>query len=160
MSSRSVHHDTFVIERTYAATPSTVFRALSDPEAKAQWFLPPGDWKASGYRLDCRAGGTEHVESRPPSGVAHTYDAVYHDVVADTRLIFSYDMHIADQHLSVSLATFELAPDGDGTRLTLTEQGAFLDGDPASASARVQGSHFLLDNLGAALAGQAVPQTA
>ncbi len=66
MSNRSVHHDTFVIERIFPPPPPSVFRALTDPVAKAQWFLPPGDWQASGYRFDCRVGGTEHVESRSP----------------------------------------------------------------------------------------------
>jgi hypothetical protein len=61
-------------------------------------------------------------------------------------------MHLGDQHLSVSLTTIELAPAGDGTPVTFTEQGAFLDGDPASASSRAQGSEWLLDNLGSALA--------
>jgi uncharacterized protein YndB with AHSA1/START domain len=152
MSSGSVHHDTFTIERTYPSAPSKVFRALTDQQAKAQWFLPPGDWKASNYHFDCRVGGSEHVESTPPDGEAHVYDAVYHEVVADRRVVFSYTMHLGDQHLSVSLTTIELTPAGDGTRVTFTEQGAFLDGDPASASSRVNGSDWLLDNLGKALA--------
>lgn len=157
MSSRSVHHDTFVIERTYPSPPSRVFRALTDPAAKAQWFLPPGDWKASGYRFDCRVGGTEHVESRPPGGEPHVYDAVYHDVLADRRVVFSYDMHLGEQHLSVSLTTIELVPVEGGTRLTFTEQGAFLDGDPAGVTSRMEGTHSLLDNLGRALVGAEAP---
>jgi uncharacterized protein YndB with AHSA1/START domain len=152
MSSRSVHHDTFVIERTYPSSPSRVFQALTDPAAKAQWFLPPGEWKASDYRFDCRVGGTEHVESRPPGGEPHVYDAVYHDVLADRRVVFSYDMHLGEQHLSVSLTTIELVPVEGGTQLTFTEQGAYLDGDPASVTSRVEGTHWLLDNLGSALA--------
>lgn len=151
MRTRPVHHDIFVIERTYPSPPSKVFRALTDPAAKARWFLPPGDWRASGYRFDCRVGGTEHVESRPPGGEPHVYDAVYHEVLADQRVIFSYDMHVAHTHVSVSLTTIEIFPVGDGTRLVFTEQGAFLDGDPASATSRVEGTRWLLDNLGRAL---------
>lgn len=151
MSSRPVHHDTFVIERTFPSPPSKVFQALTDPTAKARWFLPPGEWKASGYRFDCRVGGSEHVESRPPGGEPHIYDAVYHDVVADRRVVFSYDMHLGDQHLSVSLTTIELARVEGGTRLTFTEQGAFLDGDAAGVASRIEGTRSLLDNLGKAL---------
>jgi uncharacterized protein YndB with AHSA1/START domain len=152
MTSPSVHHDTFTIERTYPSSPSRVFRALTEPAAKAQWFLPPGDWTASNYRFDCRVGGTEHLESRPPGGEPHVYDAVYHDVFADQRVVFSYDMHLGDRHLSVSLTTIELVPVEGGTRVTFTEQGAFLDGDPSGAAARIEGTHGLLDNLGKALA--------
>jgi len=153
MITRSVHHDTFAIERTYPAPPSKVFKALTDPAAKAQWFLAPGDWKASDYRFDCRVGGTERVESCPPGGEPHIYDAVYHDLLADRRVVFSYDMRLGTQHLSVSLTTIELTPVDGGTLMTFTEQGAFLDGDPASATSRVEGTNFLLDNLGQALAG-------
>ena len=143
-----VHHDTFTLERTYPSPPSKVFRALTDPEAKAQWFLPPGDWTASGYRFDPRVGGSEHVESREPDGTAHIYDAVYHELVPDRRVVFAYDMRMGEDLVSVSLATFELLPLDGGTRLTLTEQGAYLDGDPAGATSRVEGTHQLLDNLG------------
>ena len=90
MSNRSVHHDTFVIERTFPSPPSKVFRAcLTDPEAKARWFLAPGDWTVSGYRFDCRVGGTEHVESRGAGGQVHVYDAFYHELLADRRVVFS-----------------------------------------------------------------------
>jgi hypothetical protein len=52
----------------------------------------------------------------------------------------------------VSLATIELAPAGAGTRFTITEQGAFLDGYD-DAGSREHGTGLLLDRLGAALQG-------
>jgi hypothetical protein len=59
-------------------------------------------------------------------------------------------MHLDQTRISVSLATIELQPDGDGTRLVFTEQGAFLDGfdDPGL---RERGTADLLDALGASL---------
>jgi uncharacterized protein YndB with AHSA1/START domain len=59
-------------------------------------------------------------------------------------------MHIADKRISVSLATVELTPKDGGTRLTFTEQGAFLDGYD-DAGSRERGTGLLLDQLGAAL---------
>lgn len=157
MSSRPVHHDTFVLERTYPASPSSVFRALSDPGAKAQWFLPPGDWIASDYHFDCRVGGTEHLESRPPDQEPHVYDAVYHDVLADERLVFSYDMRLGQRLMSVSLTSIELQPAEGGTRLTFTEQGTFLGGDRKDVASRIEGTESLLDNLGKALIEAGAP---
>ena len=78
------------------------------------------------------------------------FDAVYFDVIPDERLVFSYEMHMDDRKISVSLATFELKQAGSGTRLTLTEQGAFLDGYE-DAGERERGSIGLLQALGAAL---------
>jgi hypothetical protein len=56
-------------------------------------------------------------------------------------------MHLDDQRISVSLGTLELEPDGDGTRLTYTEQGAYLDGLD-TPDQREQGTGGLLDALG------------
>jgi len=40
----------------------------------------------------------------------------------------SYEMHIDQARISVSLATTELRSERTGTRLIYTEQGAYLDG--------------------------------
>lgn len=53
--------------------------------------------------------------------------------------------------MSVSLSTLELEPDGEGTLLTLTEQGAFFTGsvesDGAQVAGRKEGTSGLLDAL-------------
>ena len=41
MSQRSATHATFVIERTYDASPARVFAAWADRSAKGRWFGPP-----------------------------------------------------------------------------------------------------------------------
>jgi uncharacterized protein YndB with AHSA1/START domain len=71
--------------------------------------------------------------------------------VPDERIVYAYEMALDDTRISVSLTTIELTPAGDGTRLVLTEQGAFLDSfdDP---SLRETGMADLLDALGAHLA--------
>jgi len=150
MTERSVTHATFVIERTYPATLARVFQALSDKEAKNKWFVGPGAWRQTRYELDFRVGGREVNSGSKAGEPAHTFDAIYHDIVADERIIYSYDMHVGDTRISVSLATIELRPEGNGTRLTFTEQGSFLDGydDPAG---RERGTHDLLDALGRSL---------
>jgi hypothetical protein len=53
---------------------------------------------------------------------------------------------------SVSLATIELKPTQSGTKITVTEQGAFLDGYEDCGS-REQGTADLLTRLGASLTG-------
>ena len=82
-----------------------------------------------------------------------TYDALYYDIVEDERIVIAYEMHMDDARISVSLATVEFSPAGTGTRLLLTEQGAFLDGHDTPAQ-REHGTGELLDSLGAALERQ------
>jgi uncharacterized protein YndB with AHSA1/START domain len=124
-----------------------VFKALTDPAAKAKWFTGGNGYTLLAREMDVRPGGREHVKGRWESGVVTTFDAVYHDVVADERIVYSYEMHLDDRKISVSLATFELKPVGTGTHLVMTEQGAFLDGYD-DAGSRERGSTFLLDALG------------
>jgi hypothetical protein len=56
-----------------------------------------------------------------------------------------------DKKISVSLATMQLKADGGQTTLTVTEQGAFLDGYD-DAGSREHGTGYLLDALGKSLA--------
>ncbi len=151
MIERNTLFSTFSLEREYAHSPARVFAAWADPEAKQRWFACHDDWKPRDYRLDFRAGGREHLVTVASDGVAHIYDAVYFDIVPNERVIYSYDMHLDDQRISVSLTTVEFKVSRKGTRLVFTEQGVFLDGQQIPAD-REGGTGSLLDNLGKELA--------
>lgn len=151
VSERSTTHATFVIERTYDAPPQRVFDAWADQAAKAQWFGPPEKPKDS-YSLDFREGGSEHLAIPMPDGPTYAFDAVYQDIVPGQRIVYTYDMHRDEQRISVSVATVEIEAAGAGTRLTLTEQGVFLDGLDTSA-AREHGTNVLMDALGELVQG-------
>jgi uncharacterized protein YndB with AHSA1/START domain len=149
MSSRSTEHATFVIERTYPASPAQVFAAWAEKDAKERWFGPGEE-----HELDFRAGGREHLKVRTGAGVLYTFDSLYREIVEDERIVYGYEMHMDGVLISVSVATIELDPAGDGTRLVLTEQGVFLDGHD-TAAAREHGTRELLGALESALAGMA-----
>lgn len=150
MTERSVTHATFVIERTYAATPARVFAAFASHAAKASWFQGPAEWGPSDHELDFKVGGRERVRGGPKGGPVHSFDARFQDIVPNQRIISSYDMHLDDKRISVSLATVEFKPARAGTRLIFTEQAAFLDGYNDLAG-REEGTRAGLDNLDAEL---------
>jgi uncharacterized protein YndB with AHSA1/START domain len=149
-TTRSVTHTTFVVERTYAASPARVFSAFADPAIKSQWFHGPTEWGQAEQSLDFREGGSEVSRGGPKGGPVHAFEARFYDIVPNERLVFAYEMHLDERRISVSLATVDLKPAGTGTKLTFTEQGAFLDGwdDPAG---REHGTRELLEALGAFL---------
>jgi uncharacterized protein YndB with AHSA1/START domain len=149
-TARSVVHATFTVERVYDAPRARVFKALTDPAAKAKWFGGGAGYTLLAREMDARPGGREHVQGRWESGVVSTFDALYHDVVPNERIVYAYTMHLDERKISVSLATLELKPAGTGTRLVMTEQGAFLDGYD-DAGSRERGTQFLLDALGRSL---------
>lgn len=142
--------DTFTLERRYAASPGRVYRALTDPTAKAAWFSGPDGWDEHERTMDARIGGKERVVGRHPNGMVSAFDATYFDLVPDARVIIGYTMHIDGKLISASLATWELRADGAGTKVQVTEQGSFLNGY-ADDGSRVHGTTLLLSSLGAAL---------
>ena len=133
MTERSVIHGRFAIERSYLATPSRVFAAFASSVARQIW----GDTAIAEelarhvgkYELDFRVGGREVFEFKY-CDTTYRYDVRFYDIVADQRIIYSYEMYADDVRVSVSVATIEFASDGDGTALVWTEQGAYLDGVP------------------------------
>ena len=151
----SVTHADFTLERRYGATPAQTYSAFADPALRRRWFANPGGWANAVWELDFRVGGREISRGGEPGGRQNDYDARFHDIVADERIVYAYDLRHDGRLISVSLATVELLPDGAGTLLRLTEQGAFFD-DPAAPAAREHGTGTLLDALGRLLAGEPV----
>jgi uncharacterized protein YndB with AHSA1/START domain len=151
MPERSVVHSTFTLDRTYHQPPARVFAAWADPGLKARWFGGGTDEAPFDLDMDFRVGGHETDRGEPDA-----YQARYHDIVPDERIVFSYDLTLGGSLVSVSLASveFRAAAGGSGTQLTYTEHGAFLDGhdDP---ELRKNGTGGMLDELGRWLERQA-----
>jgi uncharacterized protein YndB with AHSA1/START domain len=143
---RSVSHGSFSIERVWDATPAQVFKALTDPAAKAKWFTGGSGYTVLVREMDVRPGGHERLHGSWEGGMVSKFDATYYDVIPNERLIYSYEMHLDHRKISVSLAIFELQRAGADTRLVMTEHGAFLDGYD-DAGSREKGSAFLMDAL-------------
>jgi uncharacterized protein YndB with AHSA1/START domain len=147
VSTRSTEHATFVIERSFPADPGRVFAAWATAEAKAKWFGP--DWDGGPkLEMDFQIDGRERFVATTPDGTTYTYIALYKDIVADERIVYTYEMYIDEERMSVSVATIEFAPSGDGTALTMTEQGVFLDGHDTVA-AREHGTREIIEKLAA-----------
>ncbi|MBP2002277.1 uncharacterized protein YndB with AHSA1/START domain [Paenibacillus shirakamiensis] len=144
MNERFVKHGTFVVERTYAASPERVYQAWSDSTVKAKWFSKP-------EIFDFRIGGREYSEGGPPEGPTFIFDAVYQELVPEQRIVYTYTMDADKVRISVSVATVELVEVEGGTRLIFTEQAVFLDGQD-TLEIREHGTTIMLDNLGKVVA--------
>jgi uncharacterized protein YndB with AHSA1/START domain len=143
----SVVNDTFCIERTYPASPERVFAAWATINAKSHWFgNEEGIEPVGEHTLDFRPGGGERFSAKA-EGMLFDYDARYYDIVQNERIVWTYDMHMDGKRISVSLASVELFGEPGGTRLVMTEHGAYLDGLDTNEQ-RAEGTEQFLSNLG------------
>jgi uncharacterized protein YndB with AHSA1/START domain len=159
MEQPSVIHDTFVIERSYPASPERVFRAFSDPAMKRRWFVDSRGHQVEQFEMDFRVGGNEcsrlrFKEGTPVAGLPCLTDTYYHDIVPNRRLVFTTAMAIGGRQISVALATVELLSSDAGTDLVFTHQAAFFEGADGPEMRRA-GWQTLLERLAAE---QAAPE--
>ncbi|WP_280306665.1 SRPBCC domain-containing protein [Nocardia neocaledoniensis] len=143
---RSVNHAQFTIEREVPVAPAVVFRAFADPAIKSEWFGGEEGWEQGEVAVDFRVGGQEINEGTFGGKATSRFVATYTDIVDNERLVYTYDMWLDGAHISTSVATWEFEPTATGTRLTLVEFGAHLDGYDTGAQ-REEGTRELVDNL-------------
>ena len=97
-----------------------------------------------------RSAGATGCKRDWKSGRVTDFQCEYRDIVENARIVYVYDMYVDGTKISVSLATITFEKSGKGTKLTVTEQGVFLDGYD-DAGARERGTNDLMDKLGRSL---------
>jgi uncharacterized protein YndB with AHSA1/START domain len=107
---------TITIERTFASTPSQVFRAFVEPELFSRWIGPQSIETRIEY-WDARTGGSwRYVAWREGERIAGFYGS-FHEIRPDERLVQTFTYDGAPDGVSLDTTTFAALPDG-GTRLT------------------------------------------
>ena len=148
-------HDTFVLERRYAATPAQVFEAFADPKLKRLWYAE-GEHEILHYDCDFSLGGAERVGYRltmgPVAGAVIESTGRHEVILPDQRVVITATMTFDGKPISTAVTTFELVPEGRETRLVFTHQAAFYEGADGPEMRRM-GWEVMLDRLG----GQFVP---
>ena len=151
-----VVHATFVSETTYPHPVAKVFAAFSDSAIKVRWLThAPQD--TGDYQNDFRLGGMERTRwvmdaSTPFPGAVITSEALYLDIIPESRIVSGSNMMMNGRPFSASLMTFEFEADGDGTRLICTHNGAYFENSDGPEM-RKDGWQQLLGQLDAVLNG-------
>lgn len=98
------------LDHVYAHPPAAVWKALTDPEIHAKWWAAGDVRPVVGHRfeLDMGAWGKQPCEVL--------------QVIPEQLLQYRFAAGMLD-----TLITWKLAPEGAGTRLTLTHEGFDLD---------------------------------
>lgn len=106
---------------TLAASPERVYRAWTEADAICQWFLPGPGSTCRTVKLDATVGGDFELLITTPVGESSTMGTF--ETLEPARLIeFSFGCrHDSPEHRS-SHVSVELTPEGEGTRLVLTDR--------------------------------------
>lgn len=139
-------HATIVMERTYNASPTRVFNAWADVEARKRWSAPAADIRIEYEEADFREGGRDVSRCIEPGNDDYVALVHYIDIKRDQRIFFVEDIIHGKKRVSAALISVELSPKGGATHLLLTMQIASFDGSDME-----KGYHFgwnaALDNL-------------
>jgi len=112
------------LKRRIKATPAQVFAAWTDPKKIVHWFGPADTARGSlRAEMDVRVGGRFRFSFRGEDGEYHEVGGAYREVVANSRLVFSWAWHSTPER--ASLVTITVAKDGDGAMLTLHHEQFF-----------------------------------
>jgi uncharacterized protein YndB with AHSA1/START domain len=104
--------DPFIIERTFNAPVTKVWKALTDKSDMKQWYFDLAEFKPEvGFEFQFY-GGTE--------GKQYLHLCKITNVIPNKKLTYSWKY---DGYAGESFVTFELFPEGDKTRLRLTHEG-------------------------------------
>jgi uncharacterized protein YndB with AHSA1/START domain len=122
-------------DREYAAPPELVFEAWTKAEHFARWFAPD-NVEVPLCGIDARPGGVIRFEHRWPEGQLVSIRGVFDEVVAPTRLSFTFTFVDSNDRPTVNAMmpewpvgahigmTVELVATARGTRMTVAQRVA------------------------------------
>jgi uncharacterized protein YndB with AHSA1/START domain len=100
------------VERTFNATESEVWEALTDKDKMKKWYFDIKDFKPEvGFEFQFLAGDDKKQ---------YLHLCKIKEVIPYKKLSYSWKY---DYDPGVSVVTFELFPEGDKTKLKLTHEG-------------------------------------
>ena len=138
--------DTVAVEisRRIAAPPERVFDAWLDPDGLGRWLFATPDGVTERVEVDPRVGGRFEVDERRGDEVAKHW-GTYVELDRPRRLAFDFGTSF---EATPTRVTVTIAPDGDGSLLTLRHEGVWADWEDRTR----QGWGMILESLERAIA--------
>jgi uncharacterized protein YndB with AHSA1/START domain len=114
-----------VMECTFRAPPSRVFKAVTDPQSIPHWW-GPREVATSVDKMDVRKGGVWRYVVRDGEGNQYVFHGVYREVNVPRKVSYTFNLEgMSSEHETVETASFEGVQ--DNTRMTTTVEYRTLD---------------------------------
>ena len=108
-----MNDEPIIIERTYIASVSSVWKAISDKNEMKKWYFDLAEFKTEvGFEFQFVGG--------PEDGKQYLHRCKITEVIKEKKLGYSWQY---DGYEGNSFVTFELFEEGNKTRLKLTHAG-------------------------------------
>jgi uncharacterized protein YndB with AHSA1/START domain len=127
------------LSRHFAASPEAVFDAWLEPDSVRRWLFATPDGVMEKVEIDPRVGGGFTIVERRGADLAEHFGE-YAEIDRPRRLAFDFWTSFSDERTRV---TVTIAPEGDGSLLTLSHQGVWPDWEEKTR----QGWTTILDGL-------------
>jgi uncharacterized protein YndB with AHSA1/START domain len=101
-----------LVTREFAAPPSLLFRAYTEPDLLAQW-LGPRSLSITVDRLEARHGGRWQYTHTDADGERYSFHGLYHGTPTPSRIVQTYEFDRQPGMVYLNTITFE--PRGDRT---------------------------------------------
>lgn len=109
------------LEQKLKAPVARVWAALTEARHIPRWYGPSDEFEIEVLEWDCRIGGRYRVAMHHAEDRTYTCFGAFKEIQPDRRIAYTWSWE--DQPPMDSLVTFELAADGEGTRLVFTHVG-------------------------------------
>ncbi len=140
-------HDTLRFERRFDHPPRVVFDAYADVDQRTVWSAPSDDEIVIFEDHDFSVGGVDRFICGPKASPSFAGVTTYHAIVDGETIVFTERLTNLDDDLSaVSLVTWAVTADGDGSLLTIIDQITSIVGDGPIHGSR-HGYNAMLDQL-------------
>ncbi|HEY5107073.1 MAG TPA: SRPBCC family protein [Caulobacteraceae bacterium] len=121
--------DAVRLTRKFNASPQRLFDAWLDPDLAGKWLFTSASSESHSTLIDARPGGAWAITDRR-EGVDYTAVGQYLEIDPPRRLVFSFGMRQFSPILTSVIV--EIAPDGEGSVLTLTQDGVGAGAESAT----------------------------
>ena len=133
------------IKRRFEAAPERLFSAWLNPETARKWLFTTPESQAHETKIDARVGGQWAITDKR-DGVEYRAIGEYLEIDPPRGIVFTFAMpQFSD---AVNKVIVDIAPDGTGSLLTLTQIGL----ETGSEDATRTGWNEMLDQLAALMA--------